>query len=232
MEKPESSSKINSTLFLAVSSLFSQVLGFVRDKLLSHIYGAGFFLDSYYAAFRVPEFMYLSIGSFVSSAILVPLFSKKLYDEDKTVWFQKLLTTFAVFFIVVYGAVMLFLPYIISHLYGHTEKAFQHSIVIYGSILLISTFFLSLSSIISSVAQQKRKFFAVGIAPILYNLGAVIGILFLRPFWGIGGVCVGVVLGSVMHLSISLPIAIKNDLFKGYGNFIYKSFSLVPNFSF
>jgi putative peptidoglycan lipid II flippase len=215
----------NSTLFLAVSSLISQLLGFIRDKLLSHIYGAGFFLDSYYAAFRVPEFMYLSIGSFVSSAILVPLFSKKLYDEDRVIWFQKLLTTFAIFFIFVYGAVMIFLPYIIKNLYGHTDLAFQHSIVIYGSILLISTFFLSLSSIISSVSQQKRKFFAVGVAPILYNLGAVLGILFLRPFWGIGGVCVGIVLGSIMHLSVSMPVALKEGLFVGYLSFINKAFS-------
>ncbi len=217
----------NSTLFLAVSSLVSQLLGFVRDKLLSHIYGAGFFLDSYYAAFRVPEFMYLSVGSFVSSAILVPLFSKKLYDEDRIIWFQKLLTTFTVFFIVVYGAVMVFLPYIIKHLYGHTDLAFQNSIIIYGSILLISTFFLSLSSIISSVSQQKRKFFAVGVAPILYNLGAVIGILFLRPFWGIGGVCVGIVLGSIMHLAISMPVAIKEGLFAGYGSFVGRAFSFI-----
>src|SRR3989344_3197979 len=90
---------MNSALFLAISSLFSQILGFIRDKLLAHIYGAGFFLDSYYAAFRVPEFMYLSVGSFVSSAILVPLFSKKLYDEDRVIWFQKLCTTFIIFFI-------------------------------------------------------------------------------------------------------------------------------------
>lgn len=215
----------NSTVFLAVSSIFSQILGFVRDKLLSHIYGAGFFLDSYYAAFRVPEFMYLSIGSFVSSAILVPLFSKKLYDEDRVIYFQKLCTTFIVFFVVTYGIVILFLPKIINILYGHMDPLFQKSIVLYGSILLVSTFFLSLSSVISSVAQQKRKFIYVGIAPILYNLGTVIGIVVLRPYWGVVGVCIGVVLGSLLHLLVQLPIVIRLGLFENYGKFILKSFS-------
>lgn len=215
----------NSVLFLAVSGVVSQILGFVRDKLLSHIYGAGFFLDSYYAAFRVPEFMYLSVGSFASSAILVPLFSKKLYDEDRVIWFQKLLTTFIVFFLVIYGAVVVFLPYIIKNLYSHKDLAFQHSIIVYGTILLFSTFFLSLSSIISSVSQQQRKFFAVGVAPILYNLGAVLGIVVLRPFWGISGVCIGVVIGSIMHLAIAMPVAIRDGLFVGYGSFIWKAFN-------
>ncbi len=216
---------LGSASFLAISSLFSQILGFLRDKLLSYIYGASFALDSYYASFRVPEFMYLSVGSFVSSAILVPLFAKKLHDDDARVWFQKLFTTFAVFFIFVYGIVALVLPKIVAKLYSHTNAEFQNSIVLYGSILLVSTFFLSLSSIISSVAQEGRDFLRVGLAPIMYNLGTVLGIVVLRPMWGIVGVCIGVVGGSMMHLFIQMPQVKKMGLFHGYGKFVYKAFS-------
>ena len=93
-----------------MSSLISQLLGFIRDKLLSHIYGAGFFLDSYYAAFRVPEFMYLSIGSFVSSiAILVPLFQKNFMMKIGNL-VSKAFNNICCIFIVVYGAVMIFYP--------------------------------------------------------------------------------------------------------------------------
>ncbi len=115
----------NSTLFIAISSFISQLLGFLRDKILSHIYGAGFVLDSYYAAFRVPEFIYLSVGSFVSSAILVPYFSKKLYEDDIRIWFQKLFTTFLLFFIFIYGIIIIFLPKISSNLYKHSSIDFQ-----------------------------------------------------------------------------------------------------------
>lgn len=215
----------NSTLFIAISSFISQILGFLRDKILSHIYGADFVLDSYYAAFRVPEFIYLSVGSFVSSAILVPYFSKKLYEDDAKIWFQKLFTTFLVFFLFVYGIIVLFLPKIISGLYKHSTVDFQNDIVIYGSILLVSTLFLSISSIISSVAQEKRDFIHVGLAPIFYNFGTILGIVILRPFWGIAGVCVGVVLGAIMHLCIQLPTIRKAKLFSGYGQFILNSFS-------
>ena len=224
-----SSVKNNSTLFLAVSSLVSQLLGFLRDKLLSYIYGAGFLLDTYYAAFRVPEFIYLTIGSFASSAILVPLFANK-FKEDKTgvkSWFQKLFTTFLVFFAVVYLFIILILPNIIQKLYFHSNSEFRNSIIIYGSVLLVSTFFLSLSSIISSVSQVKRSFFRVGVAPIFYNLGTILGIVFLRPHFGILGVCVGVVVGSMLHLLVQLPDALKMGLFKGYFTNVRKSFSFV-----
>ncbi len=217
---------LGSASFLAISSLFSQVLGFARDKLLSYIYGAGSALDAYYASFRIPEFMYLSVGSFVSSAILVPLFAKKLRDDDAKVWFQKLFTTFTIFFIVVYGIIVLFLPTIVNKVYAHSQTDFKHSVVIYGSILLISTFFLSLSSIISSVAQERRDFVRVGLAPIFYNLGTVLGIVLLRPMWGIVGVCTGVVAGSIMHLLIQMPQVKKLGLFSGYGQFLVKAFSL------
>lgn len=215
----------NSTLFIAISSFISQLLGFLRDKILSHIYGAGFVLDSYYAAFRVPEFIYLSVGSFVSSAILVPYFSKKLYEDDIRIWFQKLFTTFLLFFIFIYGIIIFFLPKIISNLYKHSSIDFQRDIILYGSILLISTLFLSMSSIISSVAQVKRDFIHVGLAPVLYNLGTILGIVMLRPFLGITGVCIGVVLGSIMHLCIQLPEIRRSNLFLGYGKFLLKSFS-------
>ncbi len=83
---------------------------------------------------------------------------------------------------------------------------------------------MSLSSIISSVAQEGRDFIRVGLAPIMYNLGTVLGIVVLRPMWGITGVCIGVVGGSLMHLLIQMPQVKKMGLFDGYGKFIYKFF--------
>lgn len=222
----KSFTKMNGASFLALASLFSQVLGFLRDKLLSFIYGASNTLDAYYTSFRIPEFLYLSIGSFVSSAILVPMFAKKIHDDDLKIWFQKLFTTFALFFIFVYGLIVLFLPKIISRLYKHSDILFQESVVLYATILLFSTFFLSMSSIVSSVAQERKDFFSVGLAPIFYNFGTIVGIVLLRPIWGVSGVAVGVVLGSVMHLFIQMPTVVRLGLFNNYRSFILKAFDL------
>ncbi|MDD5165622.1 MAG: hypothetical protein PHG25_03790, partial [Candidatus Pacebacteria bacterium] len=56
---------------LATFALLSQVLGLVRDKLLAFSFGAGHQLDIYYAAFRIPDFIFASVGSLVSASILL-----------------------------------------------------------------------------------------------------------------------------------------------------------------
>lgn len=60
-------------LLLGMMALFSQVLGFLRDRLLASTFGAGSSLDIYYSAFRVPDFLYDTIGSAVAITVLVPL---------------------------------------------------------------------------------------------------------------------------------------------------------------
>jgi len=44
------------------------------------------------------------------------------------------------------------------------------------------------------------------VAPLLYNCGIIIGILFFVPHFGLPGLAWGVVLGGILHLLIQLPV--------------------------
>jgi putative peptidoglycan lipid II flippase len=72
-------------------------------------------------------------------------------------------------------------------------------------IMFLSPIFLSLSGIFSGILQSFRRFFLYSLAPILYNIGIIIGALFLVPSFGIKGLAYGVVLGSFLHMLIQLP---------------------------
>ena len=50
---------------LGFFALFSQLLALLRDRLLTGQFGAGEILDVYYAAFRIPDFIFVSIASIV-----------------------------------------------------------------------------------------------------------------------------------------------------------------------
>ncbi|MCL5794812.1 MAG: hypothetical protein M1338_00405 [Patescibacteria group bacterium] len=63
--------------WLAGFSILSQILAFLRDRLLAYYFGAGEALDIYYTAFRIPDFIFVTVGSLVSISVLVPMFSKK-----------------------------------------------------------------------------------------------------------------------------------------------------------
>jgi putative peptidoglycan lipid II flippase len=58
---------------LAFSALLSRLLGLFRDRLLAGRFGAGEELDIYFAAFRIPDFVYgiLIIGGI--SAVFLPV---------------------------------------------------------------------------------------------------------------------------------------------------------------
>ena len=63
---------------LAVFAIASQVLALLRDRIFTSQFGAGEVLDVYYAAFRIPDFIFVSVASLVSLSVLIPFLTEKL----------------------------------------------------------------------------------------------------------------------------------------------------------
>src|ERR1035437_10028621 len=71
-------------LLLGGFAFLSQLLGLIRDRTLAHIVGVGPMLDVYYAAFRIPDFLYLSIASLASITVLMPFLMDKINNDNNT----------------------------------------------------------------------------------------------------------------------------------------------------
>lgn len=200
---------------LGTFAIFSQFLALFRDRLLAHFFGAGQLLDIYYAAFRVPDFIFVSVASTVSLSVLIPFLTTKTTqgkDEER----QFLNTIFSFFFLlicVVDGAMFFLLPYILPHLFAGFETSEYPLLITASRILLLSPFFLGLSNFFASITQVYKRFFIYAISPLLYNVGIILGIVVLRPYFGIYGVLYGVIFGAVLHFSIQIPFVIKQGLF-------------------
>ena len=67
---------------LGAFALLSQLLGLVRDRLLASTFGASHSLDIYYAAFKIPDFMFATIASLLSLYALLPVLSRLAADKD------------------------------------------------------------------------------------------------------------------------------------------------------
>lgn len=74
--------------------------------------------------------------------------------------------------------------------------------------MFLSPLLLGMSSILSGVLQYFHRFFIYSLAPIMYNIGIIFGILVFVPRYGLVGLAWGVVLGAGLHLLIQLPSAI------------------------
>lgn len=203
-------------LVLAVFSVLSQVFGLIRDRLLASLVGPGATLDVYYAAFRIPDFVYNSFGILFSVTVLIPFISGYLGDHNrgessmvKRGSLQNFLNSiFTVYFfgmLAVCTLLVILMPWL-TKLTAPGFNTVQHTnLVLFSRVMLISPFLFGLSSLLSSFAQVQKKFFAFAIAPLLYNVGILVGVLFIRPSFGIFGIVIGVVIGSILYFLIQLP---------------------------
>lgn len=193
---------------LAVFALLSQVLGLVRDRLLAHEFGASRLLDVYYAAFRIPDLIFVSIASMVSISVLVPFLSER-FAKSPAEAKRFIDHTFSVFFfaIMAVGAVVYVLdPYLIPLvLPGFAHDPLLPLLVTVTRILLLSPIFLGFSNFFASVTQIYNRFFLYATSPILYNAGIIFGILVLFPFFGLPGLAWGVAIGAFCHFFIQVP---------------------------
>ena len=111
---------------LALFTLGSQLLALVRDRMLAHEFGADASLDIYYAAFRIPDLLYVLFASTLSVYVLIPFVSRYQHGANEAAGVRLLSQIFSLF-LIAYSAiacfVMLFAPAIASLLFRLVEKA-------------------------------------------------------------------------------------------------------------
>jgi putative peptidoglycan lipid II flippase len=78
--------------------------------------------------------------------------------------------------------------------------------------MLFSTFFLALSAVMGGILQATRRFVAFSLAPVFYNVGIIIGVVFFVPNIGPAGLGWGVVLGAFLHLALQASVALRLGL--------------------
>ncbi len=72
-------------------------------------------------------------------------------------------------------------------------------------ILLISTIIFSVSGMFQGILHSHNRFLLPAIAPILFDVGILFGVIVLIGPLGVYGIAWGAVLGSLMHFGIQIP---------------------------
>ena len=192
---------------LAASSAVNGFLALWRDRLLAGSFGAGESLDIYFAAFRIPDFIYgiLIAGGII--AVFLPLFSEYFSQGKERGWYftNVVLNSFLVLLILLCLIFLIFTPFIIQFITPGFSQDNKAQTVFLTRIMLLSPFFFVLSSIFSGILHYFNRFLIYSSAPILYNSGIIFGILFFVPYFGLTGLAYGVILGAFFHLAVQIP---------------------------
>lgn len=194
---------------LAAFALASQVLALVRDRLLASAFGAGHTLDIYYAAFRVPDFLFATVASLMSLYALLPILSR-LRTEGDAIMVSFLRSMLVAFFgvMAMVGMIAYILAPVLAPLVAPgiaADAASRAELVSLMRILLLQPILLGASNTIAALTQLRHRFILYSISPLLYNLGIIFGAVVLYPRFGIEGLGWGVVLGAFMHLLAQIP---------------------------
>jgi len=194
---------------LAASILISRILGLIRDRILAGRFGAGSELDIYFAAFRIPDFVYgiLIMGGI--TAVFLPVFSEYFKKNEEEAWqlTNNTLNCFLVFLIAICSILAIFTPFLINFITPGFSPEQKSLAVVLTRIMFLSPILFGLSSVFSGILHYFNRFLIYSLAPILYNLGIIFGILYLYPLFGLSGLAYGVILGAFFHWIIQVPAA-------------------------
>jgi putative peptidoglycan lipid II flippase len=218
----ESKSISSGAIVIALFYILNGLLGLLRNGLLAYKFGASRILDIYWASFKIPDLIYVIFISGALSAGFIPFFSQKLKQSKEEAWklANNILSTLTLIITIAAFVVILLAPSLVSLIVPGFNIEEQNQVVNFLRIMMIQPIFLGISSILSGVLQTFRRFFITSLSPLFYNIGIIIGILFLTNFLGPIGLAYGVVLGSILHFLIILP-ALKSTGFH---------FHFLPNF--
>jgi len=220
----ETSGLHQAAFLLGFFALLSQVLALVRDKLLAFTFGAGTNLDLYYAAFRIPDFLFVTVGSLVSLSVLIPFLISE-YDkgeknenekrgiEDIKAFIDSVFTVFLT--VIVSLALLIFwlAPFLLSYLFPGFDIYEKAQVTALMRVLLLSPVLLGISNLYGSLTQSKNRFLVYSLSPLFYNAGIIFGIVFLYPHFGMVGLAWGVVIGALLHLAVQIPTLVHLNLF-------------------
>ena len=202
-------------LLLGLFAFSSQILAFLRDRLLAHIFGASTELDIYYAAFRIPDFLFVTVASVVSLSVLIPFIIEKEAKSFSALrdFVDNIFSFFSLLIIFVSGLAFLLIPTLSGLLFKGFSGPALAEVIFISRILLLSPIILGFSNLFGSLTQAYNRFTIYALAPLLYNAGIIVGIIFLTARFGVLGVAIGVVVGASLHALVQVPFVLKAGLF-------------------
>ena len=198
-----------STLTVMIAFAVAKLISLAQTLIIAQVFGVGPELDAYVAANRIPELIVILISGGALTHAFIPIFSGFLARGDlDSAWklSSNLISTIFILALAISAIVFLLAPWLVSNLVapGFDQTTAQNTIEMMR-ILLLSTIIFSISGIFSGILNSHQHFLLPALAPIMFDIGILAGVVLLLPRFGVHGIALGAVLGAALHFSIQLP---------------------------
>lgn len=192
--------------------VLSNVVGLVRQILVSRAFGTNQALDAFYAAATFPDLLFNLLAGGALASAFIPTLSGFLAKNDRedawrlasavtnlVILALSLVSSFAALFAptLVRRVIFVFKP--------ELDPALQTLTVDLLRIILIAPTIFGVSGLMMGILNTHQKFWMPALAPVFNWIGWILGIFMLVPSMGIRGLAWGYVLGAILHLCVQVP---------------------------
>ena len=209
-------SLLKSTTVVSSMTMLSRILGFVRDMVLAQMFGAGFALDAFFVAFRIPNFMRRLFAEGAFSQAFVPILSE--YTRQRS---HAEVRQFISHMMGVLGAILLLVtllaevttPLIIS-VFAPGFLRDPSRFVLASDMLRITLPYMlciSLTAFAGAVLNTYNRFAVPAFTPVLLNLSMIWAALYLAPQLDlpVTALAWGVFIAGFIQLAFQIPFLLR-----------------------
>lgn len=194
-----------------IAYVFSSIINLAKGVVILRAFGTGMENEAFWAANRVSEILFNLVAGGALASAFIPAFSTFLVRKQRdNAWKLASSIINLVFIIISLLAILTaifapqFVRYILAPGFVDDPEKFQLTVQLLR-IILPSTVIFSLSGLIMGILNAHQSFLFPALAPSMYSLGMIFGVIFLSPSMGIFGLAWGVILGASLHLLVQLP---------------------------
>ncbi len=202
----------SAAVVLTLMVLASRVLGLVRDRLLSARFAPDE-LGVYFAAFRLPNLLFelLVMGALTSA--FIPVFMKYLSHgkEDEAKRMASVVINIGILFFAILALPLFLWAEAISRFFapGFSDSQITQMAIFTRYIVAFQVAPLLVGNFFTGILQSYNLFLVPALAPVVYNIGIILGIMILSVPFGLYGPVIGVGIGAFLFVLIQLPPLIK-----------------------
>ncbi|NLF24413.1 MAG: murein biosynthesis integral membrane protein MurJ [Deltaproteobacteria bacterium] len=207
------------TSVVAGLTLLSRLLGLVRDLAVARLFGAGFFTDAFFVAFRIPNLLRSLVAEGALTSAFVPVFAEELRQgreaAQRTFSSATGLLLFSTTVLSIIG--IIFAPEIVALTapgFGlGTSKALL--CITLTRIMLPYIVFVSLVAMLNGALNTLGIFGAAPLAQIAMNVVLILGALaagLMEDYTAVIFLAISVILGGVAEIVVQFPGLKKAEL--------------------
>lgn len=196
------------TVLLMALECVDQGTGLLKQMVIAATFGTSASLDAYLVATTVSGLVLLWV-TLPINLVVIPMFRHDLAREgERVAWANAslLFNNVAVILVLISGVVVLISPHVVPLFAPGFDPQTEALAARLSQIVVASVFFMGAGRVLSQILFSYERFWQPGVAGTVNNLVFIAAFYLIMHAWGVYGLAIAVVLGSVAELAVQLPI--------------------------